>query len=554
MRYDVCVFGGCAVDQMYYQKVDGTYNERPDMIVPGGKGSNQAVAASRAGAQTTIISRIGEGDIAKNIIENLRFNGVDVQNIDVVKDIQNDYSDIFIRLEDKDNDIHRVTGAIDSFTPDMIEQYEHVLLNSNIIVCQLKVPKEVTEKLIDFCNEHNKFLILTPCRPNKLSIADDEKNKELIDKISLITCNRKECETIFNTTDIESVVKQYPNKLVVTLGSEGLMYYNGERILKMPAIPTEVIDTIGAGDTLCGNLAAFLSKGLDLEHALRRAMYASAMKLQVKSAQDGMPWESDLEEFISETRNKRFNYSKELNLAIDLVKSAYGIITSTKAYNISTKSNNTLVTDVDVNVENFLIAQIKSNFPNDNFLTEENNPDGKLEDRTWVIDPIDGTAHFIKGTPFWGIQLAFYDKNKTRFSIIYLPKLDEFYYAAENQGLYLNNNKIVSRKEVPLNQAIVEFGGSLYKQLDNKKTIFNNLLKNDKLQVANLMHLNSSCVSFSNLASGKTDALITATTSLWDTMPGTFLLKEAGIELNYLDFDKKLSLYTNNKEIRDLLF
>lgn len=554
MRYDVCVFGGCAVDQIFYQNVDGSYNEKPDMIVPGGKGSNQAVAASRAGAKTTIISRIGEGNIGQNIIENLRFNSVDTQNIDIVKNIQNDCSNIYIRLEDKDNDIHRMTGAIDSFTTDMIEQYKDVLLNSNIIVCQLKIPKEVTEKLINFCYENNKFLILTPCRPAKLSIADNPNNKELIDKISLITCNKKECETIFNTSDIESIVKQYPNKLIVTLGSEGLMYYNGERILKMPAIPTEVVDTIGAGDTLCGNLAAALSTGLDLEHALRKSMYASAMKLQKKSAQDGMPWKENLENFIAETRNKRFNYSKELNLAIDLVKSAYGIITSTKAYNISTKSNNTLVTDVDINVENFLIAQIKSNFPTDNFLTEENNPDGLLKDRTWIIDPIDGTAHFVKGTPFWGIQLAFYDKDKTRFSIIYLPKLDEFYYAAENQGAYLNNNKILPAPEVPLNQAIVEFGGSIYKQLDNKKILFNKLLKNDKLQISNIMHLNSSCVSFTNLASKKTDALITATTSLWDTMPGMCLLREVGVKLQYLDFDKKLSLYTNNDEICKLLF
>ena len=282
-------------------------------------------------------------------------------------------------------------------------------------------------------------------------------------------------------------------------------------------------------------------------------MYASAMKLQVKTAQTGMPYKEDLEEFISTTRNKRFDYKQELDFAINLVKDAYYISKSITSYHISTKENNTLVTEVDIGIENFLIAQIKSKFPDDNFLTEENNPNGILKNRTWIIDPIDGTSHFVKNSPFWGIQLAFYDKDATKFSIIYLPIMDEFYYAAENQGVYINNNKIVNRPEVPLNQAIVEFGGTLYKQLDKKQVLFHKLVKDDKILVSNLLHINSCCVSFTNLLSKKTDALIIASNKLWDIMPGMFLLKEAGIKLYYLDFDKKLSLYTNNEYIKELL-
>ena len=156
MKYDVCVFGGCALDQTFYEKIDGTYNESPDVIAPGGKGSNQAVAASRAGAKTTIISKIGKDEIGNSILENLRFNMVNTSNIDLVDGLQNDYSNIYIELKEKDNDIKRVNGAIDSFTPDMVDRYADVILNSSIIVCQLKVPKEVTEKLINFCYENKK--------------------------------------------------------------------------------------------------------------------------------------------------------------------------------------------------------------------------------------------------------------------------------------------------------------------------------------------------------------------------------------------------------------
>ena len=309
MKYDVCVFGGCALDLIYYQRDDGTYSSQPDGKYPGGKGANQAVAAAKAGAKTIIITRVGKDEedadikIGKTIVDNLDVHDINLSCVEIVEGLKNDYSNIFINKDDKDNDIHRFSGAIDSFTPDMIEKYKDVLLNSEIIACQLKVPKEVTVELINFCYEHNKTLVLTPCRPEKLSL-EVPSNQELIEKISIITCNRKECEIIFGTDNIEECVTKYPNKLIVTLGADGLMYHDGEKIVHMPAIKTEVVDTTGAGDTLNGNLCAFLAKGMNLHDALEKAMYASAMKLTKKSAQAGVPYLDDLEQFIEHQQEK----------------------------------------------------------------------------------------------------------------------------------------------------------------------------------------------------------------------------------------------------------
>ena len=307
MKFDICVLGGCSLDLIYYQKEDGTYENVPNECVPGGKGSNQAVAASRAGAKTVMISRVGKDDIGRNIIQNLEYNDVSTIGVEEDENVENDYSIIKIRNIDKDNEIESHNGAIKNFTPDMIDTYQDLLLNSKIIVCQLKVNKDVTEKLINFCYENHKMLMLTPCRPAKLSITDPE-NIELINKISIITCNKKECETIFQTDDIESCVKKYPRKLIVTLGKDGLIYYDGTQIVRMPAIETEVVDTVGAGDTLAGNLAANLTKGLNLYDALKRATYASAMKIGVKSAQAGMPTSSELDNFILEKEGQKRNY------------------------------------------------------------------------------------------------------------------------------------------------------------------------------------------------------------------------------------------------------
>ena len=552
MKYEVCVFGGCSLDQTFYQKIDGTYDENPNCYAPGGKGANQAVAASRAGAKTTIITRLGKDEIGENILENLRFNMIDTSNVELVEGLQNDYSNIYINIKDKDNDIERFNGAINSFTVDMVEKYKSVLLQSKIIVCQTKIPKEVTVELINFCYENNKLLILTPCRPEKLSITDPE-NIKLIDKIGIITCNEKECKTIFDTDDVEACIKKYPNKLIVTLGSEGLIYYNGNRVIKMPAISTEVIDTTGAGDTLNGNLSALLAKGMDLQHALRKSMYASAMKLAQKTAQAGMPYVEDLESFIANKRNEKFDYADELNLALQLVKDAYDSVKYNSNFTIRLKSDETLVTDSDLAIENYLLKEITKKYPNDQFITEENYPNNKLGKRTWIIDPIDGTTHFIKGDGLWGVQLAFYDNDDTKFSVIYFPEKNELYYAAKNQGAFLNNNKILPYDSVPLKQAVVEFGGSLYKEKDIKKACLDRLFTEKGLAIANVLHLNVSCISYTNLASGKTDALLVSTKKIWDIMPGEFLCKECGIKISYVDFDKKVKLVTNNSALENLL-
>lgn len=297
MKYDICIFGGCSVDLMFYEKEDGTYNTNPDKIVPGGKASNQAVAASRAGAKVTIITRIGKDKIGETIYNNLKYNDVDTSNIEMIPNLKNDFSEIYIDLETKDNEIIRNTSSINSFTVDMIEKYKDVLLNSSIIASQLKVPKNVSDSLINFCYENNKPIIVTPCNPDKLSL-------DLIDKISIITANQKECETIFKTTNIEECVTKYPNKLIVTLGKEGVIYHDGTNIVILPAILSDNLkDTTGAGDTFNGNLAYCLTHGYTLKDAIVRSQYASSMKVQVPTAQAGMPDKEELDKYVEDFNN-----------------------------------------------------------------------------------------------------------------------------------------------------------------------------------------------------------------------------------------------------------
>lgn len=299
-KYDICVFGGCSLDMTYFQKEDGSFNNEADLVVPGGKGSNQAVASSRAGAKVVMISKVGEDYIGEIILNNLKTNKVNINSIDVSEDLKNDCCKIYIDYKTKDNEIVRENGSINSFTIDMVEQHKQTLLNSKVIVAQMKIPKEVSIALINFCYKNNLPIVITPCRPEKL-ILNNQENKELLNKITYITANKKECEIMFETTDIESCVKQYPNKLIVTLGNQGLIYHNGKQIVKLNAIDVSpVVDTTGAGDTFCGNFSAFISSGMEFSDAIEKAQYASALKITEKTAQKGMPYLKDLNKFIKE--------------------------------------------------------------------------------------------------------------------------------------------------------------------------------------------------------------------------------------------------------------
>ena len=552
MKYDLCILGGCTLDETYFQNIDGTYNNKPDITVPGGKGANQAIAAARAGAKTVILTKIGNDEKGKMILNNLVQNGVDTSYVEMVDGIENDCTRIKVNINDKDNKKERVTNLIDTFTPDMVEKYKDVILSSKIIVCQLKTKKEVTEALINFCYANNKPVVLTPDCPEKFHFSDI-KNKQLYAKVAMIVCNKSECIEMFESDDLTKHIKMFPNKIFVTYGAEGLLYHDGQQFVHLPAIKTDVVDTVGAGDTLTGNLCAFLLAGKDLKTALTEAMYAAAMKITQPTAQKGMPTLEELQLYIKHKTNVDFEYKEELKYALEIVKTAYYTIKNNDTFSIHMRKDNSVITDADIAIEHFLIGKIKEKYPNDQFITEEYKGEKPISNRTWIIDPIDGVTHFINSEGSWGIQLAFYDKKYTKFGIIYIPDRDELYYAAENQGVYLNNKKLEKPLILPLKDAVVEFGGSIANGYEVKEECLARLLNYNDDRVSNILYIKSCCTAYTNLLTNKTSALITAATSPWDVMPGELMCRELGIEITYLDKDKTVKLFTNNQEIKDVI-
>ncbi|MBE5745833.1 MAG: ribokinase [Clostridiales bacterium] len=300
----ILVFGGSSIDFLYKETSEG-YKTEPTSINFGGKGANQAVAASRAGYNVKIITCVGNDATGKLILQNLKNNNVDINNCELINGVSNDVNDIKVSIAGE-NEIIRKTGAINAFTKELIDKNAEIIKNAEIVIAQYKIPQEVSEYLIDFCYKNNVKIVVTPCRPERLSVLNNN-NKEIIDKITYITCNEKEAKIVFNNKSVEEIVSNYPNKVIITLGEKGAIFHDGKKIIKLPAFKIEkVVDTTGAGDTLNGNFVVSILNGKSLKESLIYAMASSSIKIQSESAQDGMPTKKETEKFLKEFTNEQY--------------------------------------------------------------------------------------------------------------------------------------------------------------------------------------------------------------------------------------------------------
>ncbi|MEH7340662.1 ribokinase [Priestia megaterium] len=257
--------------------------------VPGGKGANQAVAAARLGADVSMIGCVGEDHYGKAILENFKSNGVSAENVKPVTD--SDSGTAHIILAEGDNSIVVVKGANDYITPDYVEKAKEKIKEADIVLIQQEIPEETVEYVAQLCQELKVPLLLNPAPARPLKA-------EVIEQVSYITPNEHEAELLFEGKEKEEVLKQYPNKLFITEGKQGVRYFNGEKEVLVPSYQVETIDTTGAGDTFNAALAVALAEGMGFEKGIQFANRAASLSVTKFGAQGGMPTRKEVEESL----------------------------------------------------------------------------------------------------------------------------------------------------------------------------------------------------------------------------------------------------------------
>jgi ribokinase len=254
--------------------------------VPGGKGANQAVAAARLGAKVYMVGCVGDDGFGEEVVNNFTSNGVVTTYVEPVT--HSETGTAHITLADGDNSIIVVKGANNYVTPDFVEKVLDVIRESNIVLIQQEIPEETVEYVTEICFANNVPLLLNPAPARLIS-------KTVIEKATYITPNEGEASVLFENKDIHEALKEYPNKLLVTEGKNGVRYYDGENEVLVPAYQVDAVDTTGAGDTFNAAFAVAVAEGKSIKDSIRFANRAASLSVTKFGAQGGMPTREEVE-------------------------------------------------------------------------------------------------------------------------------------------------------------------------------------------------------------------------------------------------------------------
>jgi len=284
----IVVIGSINVDLVFISdirpKAGETVLGKDFRTVAGGKGANQAVAASKLGADVVMIGCVGNDSNGEFSLNNFNNLNVNTSCITKIQDAPTGVANIIV--SDNDNSIIVVSGANYKLDKSLIDSYKKEILEADLVMLQLEIPMATVEYTINYCHENNIKIILNPAPAVKLS-------EELIEKSTYITPNEHECKIILGedkNTDIKAILRRYPNKLIITMGEKGVMYFDGNDIVTVPGYKVEAVDTTGAGDTFNGAFARAIVNDYNLKDAIDFANKAASKSVTKLGAQAGMPY------------------------------------------------------------------------------------------------------------------------------------------------------------------------------------------------------------------------------------------------------------------------
>ncbi|MBW3490839.1 ribokinase [Bacillus sp. FDAARGOS_1420] len=283
---NIAVVGSISMDLVAVSKIRPKAGEtvigEAFHTIPGGKGANQAVAAARLGANVAMVGAVGNDDYGTVVRKNLENERIFIDYVVPVTDRTTGIAHIV--LAEEDNSIVVVQGANALVNESIVDRSKDLLVKADMVVLQLEIPLETVKYVLAICEEHTIPVMLNPAPAQILS-------EDILEKATYITPNEHECRIVLNdfTSPIEELLAKYPNKLLMTEGSNGVRFHNGTEVVQVPSIAVDVVDTTGAGDTFNGALAVALSEGEILQKAIRFANIAGGLSVTKLGAQGGMP-------------------------------------------------------------------------------------------------------------------------------------------------------------------------------------------------------------------------------------------------------------------------
>jgi ribokinase len=251
---------------------------------PGGKGANQALAAARAGAKVRIVGAAGRNAMGDEALALLSAGGVDLTEV-ARPDLPQGVAMIFVDAAGE-NVIGILPGANAAVGVADAERSLAGLGDSDVVVVQQEIAQAATIRALTLARRHGARSILNTA-PFLSTTAEAATHADIV------VANETEFALLAGDGDLagrmDNWAKTNGQIIIVTLGPDGARAATPEGSFAVPALKVTPVDTVGAGDTFVGYLAAGLDRGLGLEAAMRRAATAASLACLAPGAQPAIP-------------------------------------------------------------------------------------------------------------------------------------------------------------------------------------------------------------------------------------------------------------------------
>lgn len=263
----------------------------------GGKGANQAVAAARYGNRVVFVAKTGDDLFGRQVRKSMAKDGIVTDYVFVDKEHPSGVALITID-KDAENCIVVAGGANMYLSPADIDTAAEEILKADVVLMQLESPIETVAYAARMAAKAGIPVILNPAPAPAEALSE-----ALLKDLFLITPNRSEASRIsgIDVTDMESahraakaIHEMGPKNVIITLGSDGSLVYDGSMFMRVEALKVEAVDTTAAGDTYNGVLASVIAEGKSLIEAVREANIAGAISVTRMGAQPAAPTREEI--------------------------------------------------------------------------------------------------------------------------------------------------------------------------------------------------------------------------------------------------------------------
>lgn len=266
----------------------------------GGKGSNQAVAAHRAGGDVTLVTKLGNDMFANVAMDFYKKEGM---STDYILHDDNCATGVALIIVDEisaQNEIVVIPGACNHITREDVDKCRRVIENASIVLLQHEINPEAQSAVIDIAHNAGTRIILNPAPA--VPVPDS-----IMSKIDIITPNETEAQVLtgvevnsYETAGraAEMFLKKGVKNVVITMGSMGAFATDGVNSELLPCMKVDAIDTTGAGDAFNGGFAMALSEGKSLFEALRYGTATGALAVTRMGTAPAMPMREEIEKML----------------------------------------------------------------------------------------------------------------------------------------------------------------------------------------------------------------------------------------------------------------